>query len=361
MTAYALFTNVENPFQDTARAFREMVETVRHAERLGFEQAWVTEHHFNPFSISASLFPVLAHLAARTERIGLGAGAALLPLHDPVRMAEDIATVDALSEGRLLLGVARGGPFPDQFRHFHVAPEQSRARLFEALELIERALADAPVDYRGEHYSYQDLSLFPRPIRARLPVWLASLAHESVALAAGKNYGLMAPSAASLESVRGAMETFRRLGGTSPLVVSRYFFCHPDRRRAREEAAPFIRDFARNMRVAIASAPARGESPLAFGLPATAYEEDALLAKAVVGDVGECIEQCEAIADALGEHVLMLKPASYDAASSREALTLFAERVRPALRSHESLSPVSFSSFTPSQGESPCAKALPNP
>lgn len=82
--------------------------TVQHAERLGFDEAWVTEHHFNRFSVSASISPLLAHLAGVTSTIRLGSAAVLLPMHDIRRVAEDAATVDALSDGRLMLGVARG-------------------------------------------------------------------------------------------------------------------------------------------------------------------------------------------------------------------------------------------------------------
>jgi len=143
-SACALFANFENPFGDTARAFRESVDTIVHAEALGFEQVWLTEHHFNAFSVSASLLPLLAYLAARTTRIKLGTGALLLPFHNPVRAAEDLATIDALSGGRLLLGVGRGGPFPEQFKQFGVDLEQSRTRLFEALDLIERISPRCP-------------------------------------------------------------------------------------------------------------------------------------------------------------------------------------------------------------------------
>jgi alkanesulfonate monooxygenase SsuD/methylene tetrahydromethanopterin reductase-like flavin-dependent oxidoreductase (luciferase family) len=84
------------------------VATVQHAERLGFDEAWVTEYHFNRFSVSASISPLLAHLAGVTSTIRLGSAAVLLPMHDIRRVAEDAATVDALSDGRLMLGVARG-------------------------------------------------------------------------------------------------------------------------------------------------------------------------------------------------------------------------------------------------------------
>src|SRR6516225_8302771 len=116
MNEVALFANVEDPFGDTARAFRETIQTIVHAESLGFEQVWLTEHHFNNFSISASILPLLAYLAAKTTRIALGAAAVLLPFYDPVRVAEDVSTIDALSDGRLLLGIGKGGPFPDQNR-----------------------------------------------------------------------------------------------------------------------------------------------------------------------------------------------------------------------------------------------------
>lgn len=319
MTVCALFANVENPFLDTRRAFREAVATVVHAERLGFDQAWLTEHHFNRYSLSAALMPLLAHLAGRTHRIGLGAAAALLPLHDPIRMAEDIATVDALAEGRLLLGVGRSGPFPDQFRHFHVAPEESRARLFEAVDLIGQALAREALDFAGEFYRYDNLSVFPRPIRRKLPVWIASLSAASTGPAARRGYGIMAPSAAPMERIVAAQSAFLADGGGDcpPIVVARYFHCHRDGRRARGEALPFIREFAQRM----------GIGPASSGIA-----DDELLARAVVGDPAECLAQCDRIGAALGRHVLLLKPASLDPEATRQALGLFAEEVRPHLR-----------------------------
>lgn len=334
MSEYALFANFENPFGDTARAFRESVDTVVHAEALGFEQVWLTEHHFNAFSVSASIFPLLAHLAAKTSRIQLGAGAVLLPFHDPVRVAEDAATVDALSGGRLLLGLGKGGPFPDQFRHFGVTHDDSRARMLEALDLLEKVFAGTGVSHESSHFRYDDLSVYPRPIRPTLPIWLASMAGESLALAAARGYGLMGPSAAPVAKMRALLDAFQALQPerSPPFVLARYLLCGRDHRRAREEAMPFIRDFGRNMRAAIKRIPA--EPPVQpFGESAAAYEEDVMLANAIVGDPAACVEQCLALCEALGPHpvVLLLKPASYDPVVNRRSLTLFAERVRPAL------------------------------
>lgn len=352
MSECALFANFENPFGDTARAFRESVDTVVHAEALGFEQVWLTEHHFNTFSVSASIFPLLAHLAAKTSRIKLGAGAVLLPFHDPVRVAEDAATVDALSGGRLLLGLGKGGPFPDQFRHFGVTHDASRARLYEGLDLLEKIFAGTGVSHESTHFRYDDLSVYPRPIRASLPIWLASMAGESLALAAARGYGLMGPSAAPVAKMRALLDAFHALqpDRSPPFVLARYLLCGRDHRRARGEAMPFIRDFGKNMRAAIKRIPA--EPPvLPFGEPAAAYDEDAMLANAIAGDPAACIEQCQALCEALGSHpvVLLLKPASYDPAVNRRSLTLFAERVRPVLPD---------SSHSVQKGVSPCAKTI---
>jgi alkanesulfonate monooxygenase SsuD/methylene tetrahydromethanopterin reductase-like flavin-dependent oxidoreductase (luciferase family) len=353
MNEIALFANFENPFGDTARAFRESVASVVHAESLGFEQVWLTEHHFNAFSVSASIFPLLAHLAARTTRIRLGAGAVLLPFHDPVRVAEDAATVDALSGGRLMLGLGRGGPFPDQFRHFGVSHDDSRPRLYEALELLEKVFAGTGVDHASAHYRYQDLSVYPRPIRPSLPIWLASMADESLALATARGYGLMGPSAAPVAKMRALLDAFhaRQPTRSPPFVLARYLLCSEDNARAREEALPFIRDFGRNMRAAIRHIPA-GSPVRPFGEPEGAYEEARLLGNAIVGDAAACIDQCLALREALGPWpvVLLLKPASYEPAVNRRSLTLFAERVRPAL---------SDPAATPEEkGASPCATVI---
>ena len=211
---YALFANFENPLfgsapGNAAHAIAESMQTIVHAERLGFDEAWVTEHHFNRFSVSSSLFALLAHAAAKTERIALGTAAVLLPMHDPIRVAEDAATVDALSNGRLLLGVGRGGPFPDQFKHFHVAPDDSRAQMLEGLALVQRLLAEVHVSFSGRHYQCEDVSVYPRQAQARLPVWLASVSPEGVDEAARQGYGLMAPSPAPTPKLVELVQAYR--------------------------------------------------------------------------------------------------------------------------------------------------------
>ena len=333
---YALFANFENPLfgsapGNAARAIAESMQTIVHAERLGFDEAWVTEHHFNRFSVSSSLFALLAHAAAKTERIALGTAAVLLPMHDPIRVAEDAATVDALSNGRLLLGVGRGGPFPDQFKHFHVSPDDSRAQMLEALALVERLLTEERVSFSGHWYQCEDVSVYPRAVQARIPVWLASVSPAGVAHAAQAGHGLMAPSPAPTQKLVELVSAYRAAGGAAgAFAVSRFFFCAPDRRKAIDAAVPFVRDFARNMGAAIALAAARGGA-LPFGQNPDAFDEERILATSIIGDPAECADRVQALRAALGDFTLMLKPAAYDMQANRDALSLFAEQVRPRL------------------------------
>jgi alkanesulfonate monooxygenase SsuD/methylene tetrahydromethanopterin reductase-like flavin-dependent oxidoreductase (luciferase family) len=329
---FALFANFENPFGDAARALAESVAGVCLAEELGFDEAWITEHHFNRFSVSASIFPLLAFLAARTQRIRLGSGAVLLPFHHPVRVAEDAATLDALSGGRLMLGVARGGPFPDQFRHFNVDPQEGRGRTLEAVQLVERLLAEEEVSHDGAWHRLDAVTVHPRPVQRPVPIWLASLTPESVALAVRRGYGLMGPSPAPAATLRPILDAYRASNPTTdrPFVLSRFFLCDSDHGRAIAEATPFIREFATNMGAAARQMASQGDVARPFGQPPQALGERSLLANALVGDPVAVAEQIVALRETLGPGplTLMLKPATYDPATARRSLRLFSETVR---------------------------------
>ncbi len=126
-----LFCNYENHYQDARRAIFEQVALVKQAESLGFEEAWVSEHHFSESNLSPSMLLLLAHLAGITVNIHLGTAAVLLPFHNPIRVAEDIATLDYLCNGRLLFGVAKGwtiSPAKSAFCDSHVRIPSPDAR-----------------------------------------------------------------------------------------------------------------------------------------------------------------------------------------------------------------------------------------
>ncbi len=135
-----------------SREYRETVELVRLAEALGFDSAWVSEHHGASDGYLPSLLPMLAALASATERIRLGTGVVLTPLHDPLRLAEDAAVVDQISEGRLILGLGIAWR-PEEFRMFGVPFAERLARTVETVEILRRAWTGERFSFAGEVFT----------------------------------------------------------------------------------------------------------------------------------------------------------------------------------------------------------------
>lgn len=164
-------------------------ETIRHAveaERLGFDGFALTEHHFWYDGYCPALLPVLAAIARRTEVIRLLSLALLLPLRDPLRVAEEIAVVDHLSRGRLTLGLGYGYR-AEEFEGFGLAKTRVPARYFEMVEVLKRAFVHEKLSFAGEHYSYEDVAVHPKPFqRGGPPLCLAGGSREATARRAGQ-------------------------------------------------------------------------------------------------------------------------------------------------------------------------------
>ena len=151
-----------------AQEYREMLDLVRLVESLGFDSAWVSEHHGSSDGYLPSLLPMLAAFAAVTERIALGTGVVLTPLHDPLRLAEDAAVVDQLSGGRLILGLAHGWR-QEEFRMFGVAKAERAKRTEETIEMLRRAWTGRRFSFEGELLHYDRVRVTPAPARSGGP------------------------------------------------------------------------------------------------------------------------------------------------------------------------------------------------
>jgi alkanesulfonate monooxygenase SsuD/methylene tetrahydromethanopterin reductase-like flavin-dependent oxidoreductase (luciferase family) len=144
------------------------------AERLGYDHVWLTEHHFVEDGYAPSLLPIAAAIAARTERIRIGTFVLLLPLHDPVRVAEDAATVDLLSRGRFDLGMGQGYRVAE-FTGMGVPRGERGARLQEGAQLIQRLFTERDVSFSGRFRTVRDVTLSPPPVqKPHPPIWLAA-------------------------------------------------------------------------------------------------------------------------------------------------------------------------------------------
>ena len=149
--------------------YRDIIAQIELGDVLGFDTAWLGELHFSrPFSILAAPLMVLAAAAQRTTRIRLGTAVTLLPLHNPVKMAEEAATADVLSDGRLEFGVGRGTA-PMHYAGYGIPQEESRERFDEALDFILQAWTNERFSFEGKHYRVHDLTVIPRPLQSPHP------------------------------------------------------------------------------------------------------------------------------------------------------------------------------------------------
>src|SRR5574342_1039639 len=137
-------------------------------EELGFDQIWLTEHHFIDYGLSVDPAALASAAAARTRRVRIGLAAAILPFHHPLRLAEQMALVDIISNGRLDVGVGRGNR-PAEFRGSRVTQEEGRERFDEAAEIMQRAWTAERFSYDGRFFTVPEVSVIPKPVQRPHP------------------------------------------------------------------------------------------------------------------------------------------------------------------------------------------------
>jgi len=183
------------PGQSPLQRYEDTLMQIQHADSLGLDVAWLAELHFFPtFSIMPSPLLVASALAQRTSRIRLGIAVNLLPLHNPLRNAEDAATLDILSNGRLEYGVGRGS-IPLHFAGYNVSLEESRERFLEALDVVLLAWTTDSFSHEGKYYQYQDVQVVPKPLqKPHPPIRMACNSSDSFQLAGERGWRIFSSS-----------------------------------------------------------------------------------------------------------------------------------------------------------------------
>ncbi len=183
------------PEQSAVQRYRDTIEQAVHAEALGFESVWPVEQHFNPeLSISPAPLLMLSAIAERTERLRLGIAIILLSLSHPVRVAEELATLDVISNGRVEFGVGRGS-IPTHFSGFGLKQSESRERMVEGLELILKAWEVERFSFHGNIYHVDNLSIVPRPVQhPHPPVRIAANSPDTFEWAGQQGYPIFVAS-----------------------------------------------------------------------------------------------------------------------------------------------------------------------
>src|SRR5438128_1691792 len=157
------------PEQTPAAAFAEALDQIEAADRWGLDAIWLAEIHQQARrSVMSAPMTVASAIAARTKRIKIGTGVQVLPLCHPLRLAEETATVDQISHGRLLFGIGRSG-FPRTYEAYGVPYGESRERFAETLEILKRAWTEPSFSYKGKYYSFDNVKLTPKPYQKPWP------------------------------------------------------------------------------------------------------------------------------------------------------------------------------------------------
>ncbi len=213
------FTLTDNPVEyqdrkDPNQMILDLAEQCVFAEELGFNSVWVPEHHFSALGVLPSPSMFLGHIAAKTKRIKLAPATVLLPASHPIRMAEEYALLDLLSNGRAIFSAGRGYD-KREYDVFGIDFNKSRDIFFEGLDIIKKAWTNKSFSYQGQFYSFPEAELTPKPVQdPHPPIYVAAFSQPSLEKAAemGENV-IFAPFAANMVfgSLEGAVSAFKQL------------------------------------------------------------------------------------------------------------------------------------------------------
>ncbi len=173
--------------------YAEMLTEIETADQMGFDSAWLTEHHFLEDGYCPSILLTAAAIAARTKKIRIGTGVLLIPLHDPIRVAEDAAVVDLISNGRLILGLGLGYR-SEEYDGFGRELKERKGRIEESLEIFSKAWTGGAFSMEGKYYKVNNHSITPKPVQQPIPIWIGAFSEPAIKRAARIGAPLFVPA-----------------------------------------------------------------------------------------------------------------------------------------------------------------------
>ena len=239
--------NQARPWIAERQAFEELLEQILLTERLGFDEAWFAEHHHSDYGMLASPNLIIAALAQRTHRLRLGNLVNVVPLSDPMRLAEECAMLDILTGGRLNVGLGRGVP-RDDLKH-GLDRDTAQARFEEGIEILLRAWSEETFTYSGKAWSYVDISCRPRPLqKPHPPIYYGATSPESPAMVARHGWNLalsrqpLTNCARAIQKYRAEYAALGHASGGDAILVRDVYVADTDE-KAWAEAPPQIARF----------------------------------------------------------------------------------------------------------------------
>lgn len=240
------------PGTAAATLYDGAIAQVKAAEAAGFDIAWFAEHHFSNYCTCPSPLMMVARLAGETSRIKLASGVVVVPLYNPVRLVSEIGMVDALTHGRLVLGIGSGYQ-PYEFERFGENLANSAPKLVEFVEILEKAFSGETFTHKGRFYEFPETHIASRPTGKLPDIWIAGDNQMLQGLAARKGWPIMlTPRHASVAQLIDVKASIGRIYGEQgldarqPAIAPLRHVCITD---SKAEAADFIDNLRHQIRL----------------------------------------------------------------------------------------------------------------
>jgi probable F420-dependent oxidoreductase len=334
---FGLYSSIANPprGEHLDRAIDEVVAEAQLAEASGFDSCFFGEHHQDRDGFLPSPLIVATAVAAHTRRLRVGTSVILLPLHHPVRIAEDVITLDLVSKGRVTLGVGVGYQ-PEDFRAFGVPMDERVGRFEEGLEIIRRCWSGEPFTFRGTHFTLEDVQIRPRPYQQPAPpLWIGASVPAAIRRAGLLADAFVGTPSTSLESAMRQVDVYReaaqKAGRQPRVVLMRDAWVADTRAEAESVYGPEVmtayRYYWEHRLAEFRSIPAGTEFSLANLAP------DRL----ILGDPEACVREFHRWQDATGADYFLLRLRHAHSGGPphgtiARAIKLFGDRVLPYCR-----------------------------
>jgi len=299
--------------QDTANRYAELIAQAREADRLGFHTLWLAEVHFmHRFSLLPAPMLLLAAIAQHTQRLKLGLAVNLLPLHHPVRLAEESATLDVISGGRLEFGAGRGS-FTSNYRGYQLAMGESRERFAEGLEFIRQAWLQPSLTFEGKFFRAAGIEVVPKPLQQpHPPIRIATNSPETFSVAGSFGFPIFAAAGVNPPNLlEGRLDLYRRAAAEANHSIPDDWFAYQmmvfpgrDPRRVREMVEPSMRHY---LEVTTGLLEPQSQSPehvaqlekIKHRMLSTSYESVAAQT-ALFGEPASCVERISELREKFG-------------------------------------------------------------
>ncbi len=307
--------------------YRRALERVRIMDQTGYDCVWLAEHHFSTYSVCPSVHIMGMHIAGMTKNLRIGTGVSLAAMYHPLRLAEEVALLDVLSDGRVNWGAGRGFD-ATEFRVFGIDQSDSTARFHENVEIVLEAWKSERLTYKGQFSSFEDIEVLPKPLQdPHPPVWMAASSVDSVGWAAQHGHAILMDPHSGHSDIGRKFEYYRSIRAASghgepdlPTPMARLLAIDPNPRKAeaiaRAGAEWTVGSYAGKAKAALSAKPEATSEELDA---VDRYMQDTI----IYGTPDAVVDQLQELNETISLDYLLCNPLSHS------TFIEFTERVLP--------------------------------